>query len=128
MADPRVLLDSNICIYLLEGLSQAARERAESFEPGQLVTSSIAYAEVIRGLDPKDEDARNRTEALFRVVIVLPFDMAAANAYAQVPFKRGRFDRLIAAHALSLGIPVATNDGSGFADVPGLIVQNWTLP
>ena len=44
-----------------------------------------------------------------------------------LPFKRARFDRLLAAHALSLGVTIITNNESDFADVPGLTVENWTL-
>ena len=51
----------------------------------------------------------------------------AAREYARLPFKRARFDRLLAAHALSLGVTIITNNESDFADVPGLTVENWTL-
>jgi tRNA(fMet)-specific endonuclease VapC len=56
----------------------------------------------------------------------LPFDDAAARAYARMPFRRGRFDRLLAAHALSLDATVVTNNLSDFADIPGLKVEDWT--
>lgn len=126
MAEPAFLLDSNICIYLLEGLSKPARDRIESFEPGEVVTSSVAYAEVRRGIDPMNAKAVADTEALFRVVDVLPFDRAAAEAYLSIPFRRASFDRLIAAHALSLGLIFVTNNECDFASVSGLRVENWT--
>ena len=40
---------------------------------------------------------------------------------------RDRFDQLIAAHALALGITPATNNEADFADISGLKVENWTL-
>ncbi|MFZ1368469.1 MAG: VapC toxin family PIN domain ribonuclease, partial [Sphingorhabdus sp.] len=43
------------------------------------------------------------------------------------PFKRGNFDRLIAAHALSLGLTIISQNTRDFADVPGLKVENWTV-
>ena len=58
---------------------------------------------------------------------ILPFDEAAARCYAQLPFRRGRFDRLLAAHALSLGSTVITDNEADFADIPGLTIENWTL-
>jgi tRNA(fMet)-specific endonuclease VapC len=58
---------------------------------------------------------------------VLPFDEAAARAYARLPFKRGRFDRLLAAHALSLDLTVITNNERDFSDIAGLRVENWTI-
>jgi len=122
------LLDSNVCIYLLEGLSDEARARAEQCSPGELVTSAIVYAEVMRGLDPTNERGMEDVGAFFRIVEIVPFDGAAAAHYSDVPFKRGRFDRLIAAHALALGLILVTNNERDFADVPGLAVENWTLP
>jgi tRNA(fMet)-specific endonuclease VapC len=57
----------------------------------------------------------------------VPFDEAAARTYARLPFKRARFDRLLAAHALSIGATVITNNEIDFADVPRLMVENWTV-
>jgi tRNA(fMet)-specific endonuclease VapC len=128
VTEPRFLLDSNICIYLLEGLSDEARVRAEQCSPGEIVTSAIAYAEVMRGLDPSNERGTADVGAFFRIVEVVAFDGAAATRYSDVPFKRGRFDRLIAAHALALGLTLVTNNERDFGDVPDLAIENWTLP
>jgi tRNA(fMet)-specific endonuclease VapC len=127
MTEPLVLLDSNICIYLIEGLSEHVRRRVETFEPGELVTSAIAFAEVMLGVDPKDPLKVANAEAVFDLVPVLPFDAEAALEYWHLPFKRRSFDRLIAAHALSLGLPIATNDEADFGGIPGLRLENWTL-
>jgi len=128
MVERRVLLDSNICIYLIEGLSEPVRRRVEAFEPGELVTSAIAYAEVMLGVDPQDPRKVGNAQAVFDLVPVLPFDAEAALEYPHLPFKRGSFDRLIAAHALSLGLPLATNNEADFAGIPRLRLENWTLP
>lgn len=125
MADPLFLFDSNACIYVLEGLSTALRDRVETCEPGQIVTSAVAYAEVMRGVDPEEIEANAKVTRLFEVIPVLPFDVDAALAYQRIPFKRGRFDRLIAAHALALGLTIITSNGTDFDDVPGLRVENW---
>lgn len=126
MADPVFLLDSNICIYVLEGLSEPARRRIESHEPGEIVTSAVAYAEVMRGVEHRDADAVAKADALFRVVEVLPFDRRAAETYVSIPFKRTSYDRLIAAHALALGLVFVTNNEKDFGAIPGLKVENWT--
>jgi tRNA(fMet)-specific endonuclease VapC len=55
----------------------------------------------------------------------MPFDEAAARAYARVPFRRGKLDRLIAAHALALDIVLITNNERDFADVHGLQTVDW---
>lgn len=128
MIKPAFLLDTNVCIYLLEALSEPARERVEQQQPGQVVTSSIAFAEVMQGLDLSDAAAVAAVDRLFRAVPVLPFDEAAARTFARVPFKRARFDRLIAAHALALGVTLVTNNEADFRDIPELMVENWVRP
>ena len=65
--------------------------------------------------------------AFVEEVPVLDFDHKAALAYAQLPFKRASFDRLIAAHAMSNELIVVTGNEKDFADVPGLKVENWTV-
>ena len=71
-------------------------------------------------------DAVAQAEALFEIMTVLPFDEEAAKAYAKLTFRRGSFDRLIAAHALSLGLTVVTNNERDFSDIVGLKIENWT--
>jgi len=126
VTEPAFLIDSNICIYLLEGCAPAARARIEQCSPGEVVTSAVAFAEVMVGA--RSLQATAEAEALFRTVSPLPFDEEAGAAYARLPFRRGSFDRLIAAHALSLGLTLITNNPQDFADVPDLKVENWTKP
>jgi tRNA(fMet)-specific endonuclease VapC len=126
VTEPLYLLDSNICIYLLEGLSERARDRVQACAPHEIITSSIVYAEVVRGLDFDDDRAVAVVSDFFDIIDVRPFDRVAAEAYRHVPFRRARFDRLIAAHALSLDLTLVTNNIADFADIPGLRVENWT--
>lgn len=124
MSEPLYLLDANICIYLLEGDAPALRSRVERQAPGEVVTSAIAVGEVLIGAQ-----RRNRIDKallLFQTFPALPYDLTAARAYAALPFKRASFDRLIAAHALSLGLTLVTNDDRDFAAIDGLRTENWT--
>ncbi len=128
MIEPRFLFDSNICIYVVEGVGDPLRARIEECDPREIVTSSIAYAEVMRGIRPDDAKRNARAERLFALFDVLPFDRKAAHCYRAMPFRRDGFDRLIGAHALSLGLTLVTNNERHFADIDGLKVENWTLP
>lgn len=128
MSEPAYLLDSNILIYLLDGTSPQARSRIEKCRPGEVVTSAIAFAEVMRKVPRDDVSKRADVRSVFRVVSVLPFDAEAAEAYREVPFERHRFDHLIAAHALARGLVLVTRNNRHFSEVPGLAVENWTLP
>ena len=101
------------------------RRRVEAVRPGMLVTSAIAFAEVMIGGVRRGAVAETRR--LFDTIPVLPFDQSAAEAYMRLPFKRGSFDRLIAAHALALDLTLVTNNERDFADVNGLRVENWTV-
>lgn len=49
--------------------------------------------------------------------------MATALARRGEPI--GAFDTLVAAHALTLGLTVVTNNTRHFSRVPGLAVANW---
>ncbi len=124
MTEARFLLDSNICISVLEDAGSPAAVRLGDLEPGEAVTSAIAYVEVLRGLSGPNRQA-GALLAFFRLVPVLPFDDRAASEFASLPFQRARFDRLIAAHALSLGVTLVTNNERDFTDIEGLKVENW---
>lgn len=63
---------------------------------------------------------------------VAAFDRQATAAYGRIRAmleKAGRaigaMDLLIAAHALSLGVRLVTNNEKEFKRVPGLRVENW---
>ena len=68
-------------------------------------------------------------EVLAQVVAripVLPFDEAAGRAYASLPFKRGSYDRLIAAHAIATELILVTSNLGDFSDIAGLVTEDWT--
>ena len=121
------LLDSNIIVYLTMNSNAQVVRRAAECDEGDLVTSAVAYAEVAFGSVNALPPAVEQLQAFVEEVPVLNFDYKAALAYATLPFKRGSFDRLIAAHALSHDLTLVTHNEKHFADVPGLKVENWTV-
>jgi tRNA(fMet)-specific endonuclease VapC len=121
------LLDSDICIYALLGQHEALRRRLSEQAEGTVAISAVTLAEVGVGYAGAIEEAEE-LEAFLTQVEVLPFDAAAARVYAGLPFRRGSFDRLIAAHALAAGRTLVTNNQADFADLPGLTVENWAHP
>ena len=124
----KYLLDANIIILAMSGSGEPLRRRMAMANADDFVTSSIAFAEVALG------SWNGRAPPLFLLdqfkheVPPLPFDELAAKYYAQLPFRRGSFDRLIAAQALSLNLTLVTSNERDFADIEGLLVENWTLP
>lgn len=122
----RYLLDTDCAVYGMQGTHPRLRERLAECEPGEVAISAITYAEIMLGESQGKPPDLQVIDDFVSVIPVLPFDEAAGRAYAQLPFRRARFDRLIAAHALSLGVTVITNNWIDFADVPGLRIENWT--
>lgn len=121
----RFLIDTELAIYAMSGRYEAMRERFQSCSPGEIAISTISYAEIAVGTFVGKPPSPETLEAFVAAIPLLPFDEAAAREYARLPFKRARFDRLLAAHALSIGAIVVSNNVSDFADVPGLSVENW---
>jgi tRNA(fMet)-specific endonuclease VapC len=123
----RFLIDADCAIFATTGQFPAIRDRLADCEPGDVGLSAISYAEIVLGMEQGKPPTPEALALLVEVVPIQAFDEGAARAYAKLPFKRARFDRLLAAHALSLGAVVITNNEGDFADVPGLKVENWTL-
>ena len=129
------LLDTNICIYLISRKPAAVLRHLEAARVGDLGLSSITVAELVYGAAKSRYPDRNR-QALEKFLLPLeiaPFDMAAATAYGPVRANLehagrliGPLDLLIAAHALSLGVKLVTNNIREFKRVPGLRVEAWT--
>lgn len=122
----RNMLDANALIAILNGSSVRLRDRISECAAGEIVISAIAFAEVALGSWRGKRPSLIVLDQIPRQFAVLPFDHAAAKAYAQLPFRRGSYDRLIAAHALSLGVTLVTSNLQDFTDVPGLRVEDWT--
>jgi tRNA(fMet)-specific endonuclease VapC len=123
----KYLLDTNIVIAAMLAEGHEVRMRLAALDADEPVTSSIVIAEVLHGSVNDKPPLLADVELFIEEVPVLPFDVAAAREYAKLDFERRSFDRLIAAHALSLDLIVVTGNEKDFADIPGLKVENWTV-
>jgi tRNA(fMet)-specific endonuclease VapC len=129
----RYLLDTNICIYLIKRHPVEVLKRLEALRQGDVVISVVTHAELRAGLAMQTVDRAHDEQVLgllTRRIPVLPFDEAASLAYgvlrAAVPDRRhDALDRLIAAHAVSVGATLVTNNEADFNDYPGLVVESW---
>jgi len=128
------LLDTNICIHLMDAHPPQVIERFNKTPLGDIMISIVTYAELRLGVErcpPEDRVAAERALRFFvERVPVLPFAEHAAESYgvlaAAVPDRRrDALDRLIAAHALSVNATLVTNNEADFKDYPGLQVENW---
>jgi tRNA(fMet)-specific endonuclease VapC len=121
------MLDANSVIHLFSGVYPTLTERIGQCEAGSVVISSIVLAEVALGGASGLPPSTSLVDRFIAEILVVDFDEKAARAYAALPFKRGSFDRLIAAHALSLGLTVITRNVSDYVDVAALRVEDWTI-
>ena len=128
------MLDTDICIYTIKKKPTTILKRFESLQPGMVVMSAITFAELMNGAKKSQSVADNvkRLSALSELIEILSFDKDAAIAYGDVRSdleKRGLViggnDLLIAAHALSLGVTLVTNNEQEFRRVAGLNLENW---
>jgi tRNA(fMet)-specific endonuclease VapC len=128
-----ILLDTNICIYIINAKPPALLERFKSYRLGEIGLCSVVAAELAFGV-AKSSSARNRhaLEMFLAPLTLLPFDERAAWAYGDLRAELerrgtpiGSLDTMIAAHALSLQAKLITNNSREFAQVPGLHVDNW---
>ena len=126
------MLDTNMCIYLMKHHPPEVAARFAQCYAGEVVISSITLAELEYGVVCSGEQPRNRTalSALLEDLAVAPFDGAAALAYGPVRLatrerKRDALDKLIAAHAVSLGVTLVTNNVTDFTGYPELCLENW---
>lgn len=129
---PRYLLDTNMCIYLMKHQPEAVARRFAQCYVGDVVMSAITFAELQYGVAVSADPARERDNlaSLIEDIPVMPFDGAAALAYGPIRLatrdsKKDPLDKLIAAHALALGVKLVTNNEKDFAKYPGVTIENW---
>lgn len=130
---PKFMLDTNICIYLMKHQPPQVRARFAECFVGDVVISAITLAELEFGVACSGESqARNQAalDDLLEDLLVAPFEARAARAYgplrgANRERNKDALDKLIASHALSLGVTLVTNNEADFRGFSGLVVENW---
>jgi len=129
----KYLLDTNICIYIINARPAHVLERFRDNAIGDIGISAITAAELAFGV-AKTGSQRNRLalEKFLAPLEIKAFDADAFWRYGEVRAaleKRGQpigsLDTLIAAHALALGTTLVTNNQAEFARVEGLQLENW---
>ena len=130
---PKYMLDTNICITLMKHQPPQARARFAECFVGDVVISAITLAELEFGVARSGEARdRNQTQltSLLEDIVVAPFDAGAAHAYGPLRAAtrerdKNTLDKLIASHALSLGVTLVTNNEADFRGFAGLRIENW---
>lgn len=130
----RILLDTNICIYLIKNRPESIRHRFESYRIGDIGISVITIAELEYGVRKSQAVERNRKalDAFLYPIEFLDFDSASALAYGEIRSELerkgtpiGGMDMLIAAQAVAHDTILVTNNVREFSRIPNLRLENW---
>ena len=127
------MLDTNICIYLINHRPPHVRNRFDAHLTGDIGVSVVTAMELAFGVE-KSGSERNRAalETFLLPLEIAPLDDAVTPRFARLraDLERrgtpiGSYDLQIAAHALTLGCTLVTNNLRGFERVDGLPLENW---
>jgi tRNA(fMet)-specific endonuclease VapC len=129
----KYLLDTNIVIYVLK---RRPTEVLEIFNKNanRMAISSITLSELIYGAE-KSQNVDKNLEAIEEFIShldVLSYDAKASQHYGQIKAaleKKGEIigenDIHIAAHSISQGLILVSNNLKEFRRVPNLALENW---
>jgi len=130
----KLMLDTNICIYLIKQQPVAVLKRFLEYQIGDIGISSITLSELRYGVAKSTHQEKNARalDEFITPLEVVSFDEEAAHVYGDIRAKLekagtpvGSMDMLIAAHAVSLGIPLVTNNTREFIRIPALTCVDW---
>ena len=131
----RYLLDTNICIYCINGRYPQLFEKVlRRHQSAGVAISAISKAEMYAGSYSRRSSAlyRREQDEFFSRFPSLPFTDSAADAYGRIhAFLRDRgqlmgvADMQIAAIAMANGLTVVTHDMRGFARLSDLPIEDW---
>lgn len=128
------LIETSTCISIIRNRLPGVHSRLKKLSADDIGISSITAAELYHGAarSGEPEQELRRMQSLLEVLRVLNFGTNAAISYGVVCtlLERtgrsiGRFDMLIAGHALSEGATLVTHNTREFRRVPGLAVEDW---
>jgi len=130
----KYLIDTNICIYIMNNHPPEVLEKFKHIGVGEVGISSISVSELHYGAckSKKIEQNIKRLEEFLYPFDILTYDENASREYGKVRSqleKKGQIigplDMLIAAHAISRELAIITNNTKEFRRIRSLKVENW---
>lgn len=129
------MLDTDTASYLIKGKSPTLEAKLAALVPSMICISVITRAELHYGLKrlPADHRLHLAVRQFLKIVRILPWDSEAADWYADIRHQLtrtgqpiGELDMMIAAHALSAGAVLVTNNNRHYARIEApLMLANW---
>ena len=130
----KLMLDTNMCIYVIKQKPKKVIDKFRKLSFSEVAISSIVLSELEFGVVKSTQPAQNR---LALTQFLAPLEILAYNDIAAFYYGKirahlqkmgtpiGSLDLLIAAHTLSVGCSLVTNNESEFQRVPRLKILNW---
>jgi tRNA(fMet)-specific endonuclease VapC len=127
------LLDTNICIYVINEQPSHVLQRLIQVGRESLVISTVTVAELAFGAEKSQRSgSRAKLENFLSKFPILDWNQDAAWMYGRVRKslegkgqRIGERDLLLACHALALDATMVTNNTREFERVDGLKLENW---
>ena len=129
------MLDTDTASYLIKGKSPAIESRLAAIVPSMVCISVMTRAELLYGLKrlPADHRLHLAVRLFLKIVRVLPWDAEAADWYADIRHQLvssgqpiGELDMMIAAHSLSAGAVLVTNNSRHYERIAApIMLENW---
>jgi tRNA(fMet)-specific endonuclease VapC len=131
----RYLLDTDIASYLIRNKDASLRARLTSMPPESVAISVITRAEMLYGLKrlPAQHHLHVGVRQFLKLIRTMPWDSVAADHYADIRHQLvsqgqpiGEMDMMIAAHSLSLGAVLVSNNTRHYQRIEApLMLENW---
>lgn len=128
------LLDTNVCIRIINGRSAIARQKLLSHPVEQIIVCSVVRAELFYGASKSQtpEATRLKQDVFLKPFASLPFDDFAAATYGRIRadleqngMPIGPLDLQIAAIALTHHLTLVTHNSREFSRIPHLQLEDW---
>ncbi len=129
------MLDTDTASYIIKGHSREVEAKLEAITPSMVCVSTITRAELMYGLKrlPTDHRLHIEVRRFLKIIRVLPWDSEAADYYADIRHQLttsgqpiGELDMMIAAHSLSAGAMLVTNNIRHYERIKApLLLANW---
>lgn len=128
------LLDTNICIYIINNRPEYVRAKLKRIDNRAIYLSTISFAELQYGAY-KSSRPQNSKQALLdfvKLFTFLDFTTEDAEAFGAIRayLERkgtviGAYDMQIAAQAMTRNLILVTNNSREFDRIPSLKLENW---
>ena len=128
------LLDTNICIYAINGRHPRLNRYLFSVSPHEIFVSAVTVGELEYGAAKSHWGVRTRQimRAFLANFSILPFTEEDAVLFGQIRAQLaasgtpiGAYDVMIAAQGIARDLTVVTHNTREFSRVPSIIMEDW---